>query len=167
MPKNHHAIAAVALSMVANQYGAPVKKQARAQAATTPTAYQLAGRAAADADRWFATKGVRAQALNLTLGAPKDGEHVGYGWSNTGNVQIDPSYLDHVNKLLQDRKASRHGKIAALAGMWRIMAHERGHNAALEHTPGGIMDEGWVDPPGDAYAWAASALGPAAKKRLR
>lgn len=161
------AITATALSMVAGNYGAAASRRASGSARLPKTAQQMLASAAADADKWLATKGVHAQPMELSLGPPVDGEHTGYGWYGTGKVQIDPSYLTNVNKVLQNRKAPRKGRIAALAGMWRIMAHERGHNANLQHTPGGIMDEGWVAPPGEAYQWAAAQLGPPAKKRLR
>lgn len=167
MPKTkHHAIAATALAMVANQYGVPAKRAATSQARTLPTAYQLALRAAGDADNWWGAQGSRPSSpINLTAGPVPEAGKAAYGWYRTGHVDVDPTYLNYVNRVLQNPQNSRGGKINALVNLWHLMAHERGHNIGYAHQPSGLMAEDMGAVPGQAYDWARSIMGRPDKKK--
>lgn len=123
------------------------------------TAYQLALSALGDADAWWKQQGSAPPPLQLTVGPSVDGEHNGYGYYNSGRVVITPEYLRNVQNTMQ-HSATRQGRVQLLAGVWRLMAHERGHNIGYQHAPGGLMDEAWASPPGEAYAWASRMLPP-------
>lgn len=129
------------------------------QVRSLPTALELARQAIGDADTWWAGQGRHPPALDLQVSAPPAGETagaMGYGIYNSGTVDVNPQYLQNLDRILKGTR----GRSVALVGLWRLMAHERGHNTGLGHIPGGIMDATWAAPPGEAYKWARSVLRP-------
>lgn len=135
-------------------------------ATTLPTAYQLAEGAAGDAANWWGNQGSRpSNRLNLTVGPTPEPGKQAYGWYHTGHVDLDPSYLTYVNRVLQNPENSRQGKLNTLVNVWHLMAHEEGHNIGYAHQPSGLMAENMGAVPGQAYDWARTVLGP--KKKIR
>lgn len=147
-------------------YGHGISQLANAQ--NLPTAYQLAQGAAGDAANWWGNQGSRpSYPLNLTVGPTPEPGKQAYGWYRTGHVNIDPSYLEYVNRVVQNPANSRQGKLNTLVNLWHLMAHEEGHNIGYPHQPSGLMAEDMGAVPGQAYDWARTVLGPKKKVRRR
>lgn len=117
------------------------------------TGTQLAYGALGDADQWWTDQGSAPPPLKLHLQAAPDGQHAGYGVYGTGDVNLDPAFINRVASIVNDPKVKRSGKAAALAGLWTLAAHETGHNIGYGHTPQGLMSEG-PQQPAEAVQWA-------------
>lgn len=92
----------------------------------------------------------------------------GYGYFNSGRLELKSDHLQQVVDIANNQDLTRKGRMAALAGLWNLIGHERGHNLGYDHDRGGIMDPTMANIPGEAYTWARSVIGaPPSKIRLK
>ncbi len=123
--------------------------------------------AAAEADEWWlSVVGRTPPALALYVyTAPEGAVEGAYGELGTGNVLVSRSFRNYVWENALARNSLR-GRRSALALLWGVIAHERGHNLGFEHSadPGSLMY--WhveANLPARAMAWAAR-LAPAKRR---
>lgn len=133
------------------------------------TTSNLAYSAFADADKWWEQQGAAPKPLQLKLvPVTQDREHLGFGRYGTGDVEMSNPYVQKVTDIANNRSLSRRGRVEALAGLWALSAHERGHNLGYEHQPSGVMaPDALMQIPGEAYTWAASMTPRKYKVRVR
>lgn len=115
------------------------------------------------ADLWWASIGVHPCANPAVYSFDQSG-----AYANVAGMALYPwvacryGISDTALALARQTLATRtrpEARRAQLAGLWALIAHERGHNAGLTHADGGIMDPTTFHaPPGAAFLWANSII---------
>ncbi len=145
-------------------FPAPAQAVQRANVAPASHVYgdALVRAASADADRWWLEVIGRAPPSLELFVYDMDDEGIAYGDYGTGRVWLTRHTRDYFWSFANSRYATRRERRGALAYLWSVMAHERGHNLGLPHhaeaaCPSNIMC-GVPTIPGRARAWALTLI---------
>lgn len=131
---------------------------------TPVDAYGMFQQAVGNADQWWTQQGSAPPPLQIQRVTQLPGSNdtaSSYAYYGTGQVDVADRYLSRVAGLLAN--PSLKVRREALAQMWGLAAHERGHNLNYQDVETGIMDPNLPAIPGQAYQWAAEML-PAKRK---